>query len=468
MYLKEPIHLSGGYGRRARRSSPVKALANVLFLAAAVGINYFVFFRDDGATVLTQGPELPSRPDAAVTPAPVRPATAPAAAPAAPASNTPAPSTPSSAPADTTVVRSFDGRLGPGDTVFRALESQGIDHSRVGPVLAAMQPVFDFRKARVGHRYSGELDGQGRIVRLKYVASATDEFLVELQGDEYVASKKQIPVDIQTAHVGCAIGTSLFASLTRCGETPDLAQKVSDLFAFDVDFFQEIRPGDVVKVIVEKEFIGGRFSKYGRILAASYEGSAGKYTAVLYKNTAGREAYYTAEGVALEKEFLKSPLKYTRISSGYTHPRFPPTLHQWRKHLAIDYAAPVNTPVQAVASGTIRFVGEQGPSGNLVIIDHAGGYQSYYAHLNKFGDYKVGDTVTQRSVVGFVGQTGRATGPHLHFALKKGDKFLNPLEVSEISASPLESERDEFTAAVKPLLDALTEMRVQALAERQG
>ena len=464
MYLKEPIHLSGTYGRRSRRTSPIKALGNLLFLAGAIVVNYFVFFRDDGVTVLSQGPELRSAPDAAAVP-PAEPAPVVEPAPSNP-STPPAP--PVEEPGETRMVRAFDGRLAPGDTVFRALESHGIDHSRVGPVLAAMQPVFDFRKARVGHRYSGELDGQGRILRLKYAAGALDEYLVELQGDSYVASKKQVPVDIQTAHIGCAIGTSLFASLTRCGETPDLAQKVSDLFAFDVDFFQEIRPGDVVKVIVEKEYIAGRFTKYGRILAASYEGAVGKYAAVLYKNAAGRDAYYSADGIALEKEFLKTPLKYTRISSGYTHHRFHPTLHQWRKHLAIDYAAPVNTPVQAVATGTVKFVGDQGASGNLVIIDHAGGFQSYYAHLNKFGDYKVGDNVTQRSVVGYVGQTGRATGPHLHFALKKGDKFVNPLEVREIAASPLEDERAEFEAAVKPLLDALAEMRVQALAERQG
>ena len=461
MYLKEPIYLSGRGGRRTRRTGPARTLVNLAFVACAVGVNYYVFFNDADEPIV---PAL-EQPKAATPSTEEAPpsATAPRA-PAGPPSGAPVPGENA-----VTIVRAFTGKLAPGDTVFRAVEGQGIDHEKVSPVLAAMQSVFDFKRAQAGHQYSGELDGQGRITKFQYVTGPLEQFNVVLDGEGYVATRKQVPVDIQTVHVGCAIGTSLFASLTRCGETPDLAQRVSDLFAFDVDFFQEIRPGDVIKVIVEKEYIAGRFAKYGRIVAARYEGKFGRHEAFLYKDQASREAYYMADGEALEKEFLKTPLKYTRISSGFTTHRFHPTLHSWRKHLAVDYAAPINTPVQAVASGVVSFVGDQGPSGNLVTIAHSGGHESYYAHLNKFGAFKKGDIVTQRSVIGYVGQTGRATGPHLHFALKKGEEWVNPLETKSLTVNPLEDgEKDAFRAALAPLIEALDDMRVQALADREG
>ncbi|MBT9560061.1 MAG: M23 family metallopeptidase [Myxococcales bacterium] len=461
LYLRDPIYIGGRYGRRQRRASPLRTLVNLAFVACAVGVNYIVFFHDTTEPLVPSVDKAPPSSSAPETDS-TRPEAAPEARPAGATE-------PASPPDATTIVRGFEGKIQSGDTVSHAVEGHGIDPAKISPVLATMQSVFDFKKAKAGHRYSGEIDGKGRILRFTYSTGPMEEYTVRLENDEYVAAKKEVAVDIRTAEVGCAIGSSLFASLTRCGEGPDLAQRISDLFAFDVDFFQEIRPGDIVKIVVEKEFVDGRFSKYGRILAASYEGKFGAHTAFLYKNVQSREGYYAADGRALEKEFLKTPLKYTRISSGFTHHRFHPTLHTWKKHLAIDYAAPVNTPVQAVASGRVSFVGKQSASGNLVVIEHAGGHSSYYAHLNKFGDVKEGDAVTQRSVIGYVGQTGRATGPHLHFAIKKGEKWLNPLEITSLASNPLEDgEKTEFMTAVQPLIEQLSAMRVQGLAERQG
>lgn len=459
MYLRDPIYLSGSTnGRRVRRQSPLRQVANALFILLVIGANYLVFFHDDD-TPSAPATEAPDQRES-------QPELEPQPAPAVEESPGPAPSV---RDGSATVVQSFDGRLKRGDTVFRALMSEGLDNSKVAPVLAAMKDVFDFRKAQVGHRYSGEVGDHGRVLSFEYQTGPLDIYQVNLKGDAYVALKKNIPVDKRVARVGCTIGTSLFASLTRCGEGPELARMFTDLFAFDVDFFQEIRRGDVIRIIVDKVYIQGRFLKYDRIRAARYEGKFGTYSAFLYKDDGGREAYYAEGGRALKKEFLKTPLKYTRISSGFTHRRFHPTLHRWKRHLAIDYAAPVNTPVQAVASGQVKYVGRKGASGNLVVIEHGGGYTSYYAHLNKYGRIEVGDQVSQRTVIGYVGKTGRATGPHLHFALKHGRKWVNPLNVKYTQANPVGSgEKTRFESSVHPLLEALRNTPVQGLTERQG
>ena len=449
--------MSGSQGRRVRRVSPIRQIANVLFIALVIGANYYVFFYDA---------ELPRAP----VPEKAN-ETEPAheVAPPAQPEEREQPTEPRTATPGTTVVKTFDGKLKAGDTVFRALQKEGLAQTRVAPVLAAMGNVFDFRKAQVGHRFRGSVAAGGKVLSFEYQTGPIDVYQVALEGDSYVAVKKNVPVDRRVAKLGCTIGSSLFASLTRCGEGPELARIITDLFAFDVDFFQEIRRGDIIRILVEKVYINGRFLKYDRVLAARYEGKFGAYSALLYQTKDGQAAYYTEAGRALTKEFLKTPLKYTRISSGFTHRRFHPTLHRWKKHLAIDYAAPTNTPVQAVASGTVKYVGMKGASGNLVVLEHAGGYTSYYAHLNKYGNIEVGDPVSQRTVIGYVGKTGRATGPHLHFALKHGKKWVNPLKVEYTEARPIVArDKARFDAAVKPLLNDLEAIRVLGLSERQG
>jgi len=458
MYLRDPIYLSGNYGRRQRRTSPLRQIGNILFIALVVGTNYYVFFYDEApppAPIMNR-PEVESTPDVDDR-APER---------FAPDND----ASPVMEPEESAVAaRKFNGKLRKGDTVFRVLQDQGLDQSAVSPMMVAMKDVYDFRKAQVGHRFEGEVDGNGTLQRFQYQTGPLDVYEVRYEAGAYVAVKKHIPVETRVTRIGCEMGTSLFASLTRCGESPELAQRLVDLLSFDVDFFQEIRSGDVLRMVVEKVHVDGRFLKYGRIRATQYEGKFGTIAAYFYKDEEGREGYYTRDGRALKKEFLKTPLKYTRISSGFTHRRFHPVLHRWKKHLAIDYAAPVNTPVQAVASGVVKYVGKKGASGNLVVIDHHAGYSSYYAHLNKFGKIQVGDQVSQRTLIGYVGQTGRATGPHLHFALKHGKRWVNPQKVKNIEASPIsKTERKRFETSVSPLLEALRETEVQGYSERRG
>ncbi len=465
MYLREPIYLNGAASRRQRQWSPLRPIANLVFLALIVGVNYFVFFHEPepeaAPAVMDQPSESESRP--AKDSDPKKPSEiAPEKKPDAPA------------PEATSVARRFEGTLSRGDTLFAALLSEGLDNSQIAPVLGAMREVFDFKKARAGNQYSGTLDASGRIARFEYHTSPLDVYEVQLANDDYQAKRVEVPIERKTVVLGCTIGSSLFGSVARCGEGPELAAQIADVFAFDLDFFHEIRQGDVVKVVVDKLFVNGRFLQYEALKAATYEGKFGTYSAFAFAKAskdgdALASAYYTQPGQSLEREFLKTPLKYTRISSGYTMNRFHPTLHKWKRHLAIDYAAPVNTPVQAVASGKITFVGNKGASGNLVVIEHDDGTSSYYAHLNKFGKVQEGDRVTQKTVIGFVGQTGRATGPHLHFALKHKGKWVNPLEVKSVTPAALTgADKARFQETIAPLVEQLKKVRVQSVTERQG
>ena len=178
--------------------------------------------------------------------------------------------------------------------------------------------------------------------------------------------------------------------------------------------------------------------------------------------------YFKNDGTTLKREFLRSPLQYTRVSSGFQTRRYHPVLHRFKKHLAIDYAAPVGTPVWTVADGKVVFRKRRGPSGNLVTVRHANGYTSQYAHLHRFSkNLKLGGKVKQGDIIGYVGATGRATGPHLHFALRKGKAHLNPLKFKAVPNSSVPSElQDTFTAMVEARLKDLEEIQVESASRR--
>jgi murein DD-endopeptidase MepM/ murein hydrolase activator NlpD len=251
---------------------------------------------------------------------------------------------------------------------------------------------------------------------------------------------------------------SLYESIRRCGENPHLAANLVDLLAWDMDFFQDVREGDEIRMIVEKKKVNGDFLAYGSVLAAEYRGHVSTQRFFWFADDQHSVAdFYTKNGESIRKEFLKTPLKFSRISSGYSHHRYHPVLHRYKQHLGIDYAAPVGTPVWSVASGTVAKIGKSGPSGNLVAVKHANGFTSYYAHLSRFAKgIKVGDKVEQKSVVGFVGMTGRATGPHLHFGLKHRGRFVNPQKIKYTTATPL-------PAAAQPEFQKLIELRIEQL-----
>jgi len=221
--------------------------------------------------------------------------------------------------------------------------------------------------------------------------------------------------------------SSLFAAIKGAGEKDMLADLMADIFMWDIDFYTDIQRGDSFRLLVEKRYLDGEFTRYGEILAADITVQGKVFTGFRFETEPGVVGYYHPDGSSLKKSFLKSPLKFTRISSRFSYARRHPVLKIVRPHLGVDYAAPTGTPVVAVASGKVKSAGRNGGFGKMVRLRHVRGYETLYGHLSRIA-VKAGVQVSQGQVIGYVGSTGLTTGPHLDFRVVHHGKYINPLK----------------------------------------
>ncbi|MCB1042819.1 MAG: peptidoglycan DD-metalloendopeptidase family protein [Acidobacteria bacterium] len=270
------------------------------------------------------------------------------------------------------------------------------------------------------------------------------------------------------------IDSSLFGALQHEDQGATLAMKLARVFAWDIDFYQDPRKGDQIEILVERSYIetddGLVFYEFGEILAARYVGARESYDAYLFEDEDGDPAYFNAKGQSLIRDVLRSPLKFQRITSKFTNRRFHPILKKNKPHRGVDYGAPVNTPVMAVAKGKVISAGRNGGAGIAVELQHRGQMVTQYFHLNKIAKgVKRGSAVKQGQVIGYVGQTGYATAPHLHFGMKLRGKYVDPLRQKFEPGLPVPSHRmPDFTALVENLSEqfGVGSMGVE-VAERQ-
>lgn len=319
------------------------------------------------------------------------------------------------------------GRLERNMTVAGMLARHGVGTIQVNALVNALRPHFNFRQARVGSKYTLVVrNADKRIERFEYVHGPLDIFEAYREGDVLKGRRAAVNVRTEVAAVGARVDSTLFGAVKRTGESTRLAATLMDVFAYDVDFLKDTRPGDTFKLLVEKVFKDDQFIRYGKVLAAEYKSvKKGEFRAFWFKPTAKHPgSYYLEDGRNTRKTFLATPVRAARISSGFGMRRHP-VLGYNKKHLGVDFAAPTGTPVMAMADGTVRFAGVRGANGKLIVIRHAKGLTSLYAHLSRI-DVKRGQTVSQKQVIGAVGTTGRSTGPHLHFGVKKHGRYINP------------------------------------------
>ncbi len=243
---------------------------------------------------------------------------------------------------------------------------------------------------------------------------------------------------------------SLSEDLFHLGVGDALVSKLVDIFAWDINFFMDPRKGDRFEILFEKIFVDGRFVRYGDILAANYICEDKEFHAVGLRNNEGKMEYFDRNGRSVQKQFLKAPLKFNRISSGFTYSRKHPILGYYRPHLGIDYAAPRGTPVYAAADGTVSFAGNRGGYGKHIRIRHGASYTTYYGHLHRIAKgIRSGARVTQGQFIGTVGSTGLSTGPHLDYRMKRGGDFVNPMTVSLPSKEGIsEEDRPQFASVL--------------------
>jgi murein DD-endopeptidase MepM/ murein hydrolase activator NlpD len=349
--------------------------------------------------------------------------------------------------------------------------SQVLAREGFGPdgmkVVTALSKLVDPKTIQGGQKYFVRLDEAGAPESFEYQPSQVLRYIVEKQDDgAWTARKAEQAVEMKTVEVGGVVESSLYESVQKAGESTSLVSLLVELFAWDVNFYTDTHPGDHWKVVVEKQLLGGKYYKYGKLLAAEYGGKVGTFRAFWFAGRNGKQPghYYDEHGQAISKTMLKTPLRYVRISSKFDRKRFHPILHVEKAHLGIDYAAPTGTPVWASASGRVVEVGPKRGSGNTVVLAHANGISTRYYHLSRFArGLHAGQQVHQKDVIGFVGMTGLATGPHLHFSVTKNGAFVDPNKMQVSRDAPV-ADRAGFTDVIRPRLAALKNIQPGAVA----
>jgi murein DD-endopeptidase MepM/ murein hydrolase activator NlpD len=316
-------------------------------------------------------------------------------------------------------------------------------------------------KLRPGRPILAKTTSEGKLLELQYQYDWNAALEVKLDGDSYAARQIQLAQETRTELKSAEIRSSLFAATDDAGIPDAIAMQLVQIFSSDIDFHLDLRQGDRFRVIYQSGYSSGEMTTSGQVLAAEFINQGKTYSAVLYRDANGRADYFTPEGKPIHKTFLRSPLEFSRISSGFTLARFHPVLKRWRAHKGVDYAAPIGTRIKATADGSVAFAGQQGGYGNIVILQHAGGVTTVYGHLSRFAPgLRKGQRISQGDIIGHVGMSGLASGPHLHYEFRVNGQHRDPLKVALPNTSTITTVNQ---AALKqqaaPLLAQLTLLR---------
>jgi murein DD-endopeptidase MepM/ murein hydrolase activator NlpD len=339
------------------------------------------------------------------------------------------------------------------DRIFRRLKLNLAD-------LASLRSLPGIR-ATLDSLKPGELlhftHREGQLFGLERRLNESQTLKVSRDGDNLKADVLVNALDTRQRTVRGVIDTSLFEAVEAAGARDQTAVALADIFGWDIDFVLDVRPGDAFVVTYQEIWRDGAWVKDGPIEAAEFVNQGREYRAVRYTDPEGGSHYYTPEGRSLHKAFLRAPVEFTRVSSRFNSARFHPILNRIRAHKGVDYAAPIGTPVRAAGDGRIRFAGWQGGYGNVVEIEHSRSIVTVYGHLSRFAHgTHAGVHVTQGTVIAYVGMTGLATGPHLHYEYRVNGVFKNPQTVGLPAAEPIDPRwRDDFLARSAPLLASL-------------
>ncbi|MEA2087656.1 MAG: peptidoglycan DD-metalloendopeptidase family protein [Candidatus Caldatribacteriota bacterium] len=350
------------------------------------------------------------------------------------------------------------GNLQAGDTLYESLIKEGISAAEILSLQEKVKSVVDFNYLPVGSEYSLKYNPEGKVTEFTYKPNPIDIYCIDIpasDSEDLKVTKEEVCTEV--VRLKGKIEYSLYESMMECADSPQLALQLAEIFAWQIDFLTECREGDTFNILVEKQYRGD-FYRWGKVLAAEYEGELlSTHTAILFEDPDGHIDYYTEEGESLRKAFLRAPLNYKYISSYFSKNRLHPILRIWRPHLAIDYAAPTGTPVSTIGGGTVIYAGWKDGYGNYVQIRHPNNYVTGYGHLSRFAKgLKSGQKVNQGEIIGYVGATGLATGPHLDFSISKNGEKVDFLKLELPAASSVDPRYStQFNEAKNKLLNAL-------------
>jgi murein DD-endopeptidase MepM/ murein hydrolase activator NlpD len=331
-----------------------------------------------------------------------------------------------------------EDRIRRGDTIGSVLARLGVDDPAALVFLRTNPSARPLYQLRPGKPLSVETDDEGRLISLRFLTGDGERLTIARHGDELNAKTAAAPVEVRWKMAAGEIRSSLFGAADAAGLPDAVTLQMADVFAGDIDFYQDLRRGDRFSVVYEMRYIDGEPVGAGRIVAAEFENRGRAIRALLWRGDDGREDYFTDDGAPLRKAFLRSPMEFSRVTSGFSNARFHPIMQDWRAHKGVDYAAPTGTPVRATGNAKVTFAGRQNGYGNVIELRHQGAFSTLYAHLSRLApQVRTGARVAQGEVIGYVGQTGWATGPHLHYEFRVGGEQRNPLTVALPSSEPL-------------------------------
>ena len=321
----------------------------------------------------------------------------------------------------------------------------------------ALVTELDPRRLLPGTRFEGRCTPRGELEELTVSLDRRSALHLVRDEDDIRVEMNVRPVASEVVRIEGEVTSSLFGAVEDAGARPELAVEMAQVFQWDIDFFRDVRAGDRFVAIVDRQKVDDEFFGYGTLFAARYVNDGRTYDAVVYPDDDGRLGYYDVEGRALRKQFLRSPLKFSRITSRFSMSRFHPVLKRRLPHYGVDYGAPVGTPVLVTADGTVSFLGRNGGAGRMIRVRHPNGYVTHYLHLSRYASgIRKGARVVQGQVIGYVGSSGLSTGPHLDYRVQQNDRWINPLTISSPPTKPLDASRiQRFLAHALAILELL-------------
>ena len=301
---------------------------------------------------------------------------------------------------------------------------------------------IDPKRLFPGTEFRGTLTPSGSLERVEVVIDRQNEVHLELSTDGILVARIERPITSEVLRLEGEVESSLFGAVESAGGDAELAVQIAQIYQWDIDFLRDIRKGDTFVVVADRQTVDGEFYGWGTVFATRFINNGRTLDAVVYPDDSGRLGYYDLEGKPLRKQFLRSPLKFSRVTSRFSGSRFHPVLKRRMPHYGVDYGAPTGTPVHVTADGTVTLAGRNGGGGNMVTVRHTNGYRTNYLHLSRFGKgIRRGARVSQGQVIGFVGSTGLSTGPHLDYRVTLNGKWINPLAISSPAVKPLSEDR---------------------------
>jgi murein DD-endopeptidase MepM/ murein hydrolase activator NlpD len=367
--------------------------------------------------------------------------------------------------ADGNLTFTREERIQRGDTVASLFARLQVDDP------AALQSLRNDKQAKAlyqlipGKTVRAIVTADGKLTSLRYL-NGTNLLALDRNAAGYTIREETAQLESRVLMKSAEIRNSLFGATDAAGLSDAIAMQIADIFSTDIDFHRDLRKGDRFSVVYEVFYHRGEPVKTGRVLTAEFINQGKAYRAVYFNYAENQGGYYTLEGKNLRKQFLRSPLEFSRITSGFTNARFHPVLQTWRAHKGIDYGAPTGTRVKATGDGVVEFAGRQGGYGNVIVLRHQSKYTTWYGHLSGFAKgMRKGRRVAQGDVIGYVGATGLATGPHLHYEFRINGVHENPLRVAMPAAPPITLEqKPKFEQIARPLAQRLELLRSTNLA----